>query len=157
MADYGGLDLQHALAMQQFMAVAYAHAQAQQQVAAVGAGGRRSLDAATAQIKRMVAERLENPVLADARAGPRIFIGKLNKDTSEQDVKDYFSKFGFVMDVYLPKSKDISLQHRGFGFVTFETDAAIQRVVQSGVHRLKGATIAIDIAMPKVAMDEDVC
>lgn len=40
------------------------------------------------------------------RAGPRIFIGKLTKETSEADVKDYFMRFGYVMDVYLPKSKD---------------------------------------------------
>ena len=37
------------------------------------------------------------------RAGPRIFVGKLTKETSEVDVKDYFGRFGFVMDVYLPK------------------------------------------------------
>jgi hypothetical protein len=43
-------------------------------------------------------------------------------------------------------------EHRGFGFVTFETEAAIQRVVSHGAHRLKGSTIAIDIAMPKVCM-----
>ncbi len=84
------------------------------------------------------------------RAGPRIFVGKLTKDTSEADVKDYFMRFGYVMDVYLPKAKDNKAEHRGFGFVTFETDAAIQRVVSHGQHRLKGSTIAIDIAMPKV-------
>lgn len=39
-------------------------------------------------------------------AGPRIFIGKLTKETTEADVKEYFMKFGYVMDVYLPKSKD---------------------------------------------------
>lgn len=38
-------------------------------------------------------------------AGPRIFVGKLNKDTSEQDVKDYFIRFGYVMDVYLPRGE----------------------------------------------------
>lgn len=42
---------------------------------------------------------------ASARAGPRIFVGKLNKDTSEADVKDYFGTFGFVMDVYLPRDR----------------------------------------------------
>ncbi|EFJ48141.1 hypothetical protein VOLCADRAFT_43575, partial [Volvox carteri f. nagariensis] len=83
-------------------------------------------------------------------AGPRIFIGKLTKDTGEADVKEYFMRFGYVMDVYLPKAKDNKAEHRGFGFVTFETDAAIQRVVSHGQHRLKGSTIAIDIAMPKV-------
>lgn len=88
--------------------------------------------------------------VAPVRAGPRIFIGKLTKDTSEADVKDYLMRFGYVMDVYLPKAKDNKAEHRGFGFVTFETDAAIQRVVSHGQHRLKGSTIAIDIAMPKV-------
>ena len=95
------------------------------------------------------------PLLPPAcRAGPRIFIGKLTKETSEGDVKEYFMKFGYVMDVYLPKSKDNKTEHRGFGFVTFETEAAIQRVVSHGTHRLKGSTIAIDLAMPKVDEDE---
>ncbi|GFR45925.1 hypothetical protein Agub_g7384 [Astrephomene gubernaculifera] len=117
-----------------------AAAAVQQMMAA--ATGRRSLDSTL--------KRLENPAIANARAGPRIFIGKLTKDTSEADVKDYFMRFGYVMDVYLPKAKDNKTEHRGFGFVTFETDAAIQRVVSHGQHRLKGSTIAIDIAMPKV-------
>ncbi|GIL87195.1 hypothetical protein Vretimale_14303 [Volvox reticuliferus] len=110
------------------------------------ASGRRSLDSTL--------KRMENPAIANARAGPRIFIGKLTKDTSEADVKEYFMRFGYVMDVYLPKAKDNKAEHRGFGFVTFETDAAIQRVVSHGQHRLKGSTIAIDIAMPKVEDSE---
>lgn len=102
------------------------------------AGGRRST---------------ENPAIQSVRNGPRIFIGKLTKDTTEADVKEYFGRFGFVMDVYMPKAKDNKAEHRGFGFVTFETDAAIKRVVGAGTHKLKGSTIAIDIAMPK--MEED--
>ncbi|GLC45344.1 hypothetical protein PLESTB_000312400 [Pleodorina starrii] len=121
-----------------------AAAAVQQMMAA--ASGRRSLDSTL--------KRMENPAIANARAGPRIFIGKLTKDTSEADVKEYFMRFGYVMDVYLPKAKDNKAEHRGFGFVTFETDAAIQRVVSHGQHRLKGSTIAIDIAMPKVEDNE---
>lgn len=59
------------------------------------------------------------------RAGPRIFVGKLGKDVSENDVKEYFSKYGYVLDVYLPKNKDNKSEHRGFGFITFETEQAI--------------------------------
>lgn len=47
-----------------------------------------------------------NPAIASARAGPRIFVGKLGRDTSEGDVKEYFQRYGYVMDVYLPKAKD---------------------------------------------------
>ena len=60
------------------------------------------------------------------RGGPRIFVGKLSKDSVEQDLADYFSQFGFVMDVYIPRSRENKKEHRGFGFVTFETEAAIK-------------------------------
>eukprot|EP00210_Caulerpa_lentillifera_P004774 g4558.t1 len=85
------------------------------------------------------------------RGGPRIFVGKLTKDTVEQDLADYFSKFGFVMDVYIPRSKENKKEHRGFGFVTFETDASIERTVAQGTHTLKGAVLAIDVAVPENA------
>lgn len=64
-------------------------------------------------------------------------------------MKEYFTKYGYVLDVYLPKSKDNKLEHRGFGFVTFETDAAVQRVVAQGTHKIRGSNIAIDVAVPR--------
>ncbi|RMZ52765.1 hypothetical protein APUTEX25_000884, partial [Auxenochlorella protothecoides] len=73
----------------------------------------------------------------------------LNKDTSEADVKDYFGTFGFVMDVYLPRDRANKREHRGFGFVTFETEASIQRVVAHGAHQIRGAFVAIDAAVPR--------
>ena len=101
------------------------------------------------------------------RGGPRIFVGKLSKDSVEQDLADYFSQFGFVMDVYIPRSRENKKEHRGFGFVTFETEAAIkvtsmspisnihlknmcvQRAISHGTHILKGANLAIDVAVPE--------
>lgn len=49
------------------------------------------------------------------------------------------TQFGYVLDVYMPRDKVKRNEHRGFGFVTFETSAAIQRVAQSGPHRIKCA------------------
>jgi hypothetical protein len=118
---------------------------------AAPSSNRKSLDSVLAPNAQRRSS--ENPAIQSVRAGPRIFIGKLTKDTSEADVKEYFGRFGFVMDVYMPKAKDNKAEHRGFGFVTFETDAAIKRVVGAGTHKLKGSTIAIDIAMPK--LDEE--
>ena len=60
------------------------------------------------------------------RGGPRIFVGKISKSTVEQDLADYFSQFGFVVDVYIPRSRENKKEHRGFGFVTFETEASIK-------------------------------
>lgn len=84
-----------------------------------------------------------------SRAGPRIFVGKLNRETSDQDVKDYFARFGYVLDVYLPRDRANKREHRGFGFVTFETEASIQRVVTHGPHYIRGSVSAIDSAVPR--------
>eukprot|EP00798_Chlamydomonas_sp_ICE-L_P000894 gene894-5690_t len=84
-------------------------------------------------LHNMSAAEIQASILSNGAAGPRIFIGKLTKETSEADVKEYFMKFGYVMDVYMPKSKDNKAEHRGFGFVTFETEAAIQRVVEEDI------------------------
>lgn len=53
----------------------------------------------------LAAPRTCTPRPRPAPAGPRIFVGKLNKETTEQDVKDYFIRFGYVMDVYLPRGE----------------------------------------------------
>jgi RNA recognition motif-containing protein len=82
-------------------------------------------------------------------ASNRIFVGKLNTRTSEKDVRDYFVQFGFVLDVYLPRDKTNKHDHRGFGFVTFETEGSIYRIVSSGPHQIKGSIIAIDSAVPR--------
>jgi RNA-binding protein Musashi len=47
-----------------------------------------------------------------------VFVGRLPADTTEGDLRDYFSTFGPLEDVYIPKAPH-SAQHRGFGFVTF--------------------------------------
>lgn len=83
------------------------------------------------------------------RNGPRIFVGKLSRETCEQDLRDHFTKFGYVMDVFMPRARDNKKEHRGFGFITFETGAAIQRVVAHGVHKIKDSVIAIDVAVPE--------
>mmetsp|Transcript_6972 Transcript_6972/g.13883 ORF Transcript_6972/g.13883 Transcript_6972/m.13883 type:complete len:539 (-) Transcript_6972:793-2409(-) len=89
-----------------------------------------------------------------ARAGPRLFVGKLARETTEMDLKNYFSQFGFVLDVYLPRDKTNKQEHRGFGFVTFETDAAIHRIQGIGNHTILGANIAIESAVPRTSVDE---
>lgn len=51
--------------------------------------------------------------------------------------QDYFKNFGYVMDVYLPRDKVNRSEHRGFGFVTFETEGAVMRISQHGQHQIK--------------------
>ena len=43
----------------------------------------------------------------------------------------------YVMDVYMPRDRMNRAEHRGFGFVTFETEAAILRVASYGGHMIR--------------------
>lgn len=47
----------------------------------------------------------------------KIFVGQLNSETNENSLKEYFSKFGTVIDVYFPVNN--SKQKHGYAYVTF--------------------------------------
>ena len=43
----------------------------------------------------------------------KVFVGRCTEDMTAEDLRDYFSKFGEVTDVFIPKP------FRAFAFVTF--------------------------------------
>jgi RNA-binding protein Musashi len=59
------------------------------------------------------------------------------------------SRFGYVLDVYMPRDRAHRAEHRGFGFVTFETATSLRRVAAASPHTLLGAALAIDTAVPR--------
>ena len=52
----------------------------------------------------------------------KLFVGRLPDSTTEGDLLDYFSKFGEVIDVYIPKPM------RGISFVTFASGEVAKKV-----------------------------
>ncbi|RVX21363.1 hypothetical protein CK203_001783 [Vitis vinifera] len=59
--------------------------------------------------------------------GKKIFVGRLPQEASAEDLRQYFGRFGRILDVYVPKDPKRS-GHRGFGFVTFAEDGVADRV-----------------------------
>ncbi|XP_047127070.1 TAR DNA-binding protein 43 [Hydra vulgaris] len=72
----------------------------------------------------------------------KLFIGRLPADTSEDDLRKYFSDYGELTDVYLPTP------FRGFGFVTY-AQADDAQIVLHKSHSLKGSRMNVTIAEPK--------
>ncbi|KAF3787590.1 putative RNA-binding protein [Nymphaea thermarum] len=85
-------------------------------------------------------------VLAAPRVEKKMFVGRIPLETTAEDLQAYFSQFGWVTDVYLPKDPK-KISHRGFGFVTFADEATAARVARVR-HFLHGREIAVDSASP---------
>jgi len=74
----------------------------------------------------------------------KIFVGRVSEDLTKQDLKDYFSKYGEVTDVFIPTP------HRAFAFVTFVDPAVAQELQDAGEdHLIKGCSVNISNATAK--------
>lgn len=72
----------------------------------------------------------------------KVFVGRCTEDMSANDLRDYFGKFGEVVDVFIPKP------FRAFAFVTF-ADSDIAQALCGEDHIIKGASVHISNAAPK--------
>lgn len=69
-------------------------------------------------------------------------MGRCTEDLTADDLKDYFSKFGEVTDVFIPKP------FRAFSFVTF-LDPEVAQSLCGEDHIVKGNSVFVSTAAPK--------
>lgn len=72
----------------------------------------------------------------------KVFVGRCTDDMNADDLRDYFSKFGEVTDVFIPKP------FRAFAFVTF-LDPEVAQGLCGEDHIVKGVSVHISNAAPK--------
>ncbi|PHU15013.1 hypothetical protein BC332_16218 [Capsicum chinense] len=77
-----------------------------------------------------------------------IFIGGLPQSLTEDDLKKYFSSFGDVMGHRIMLDRKTG-RSQGFGFVTFDNEEAVEKVLANGcMHELGGKQVKIERAEP---------
>lgn len=80
----------------------------------------------------------------------KIFVGGLPSTITEDGFRQYFESYGTVTDVVVMYDQNTQ-RPRGFGFITFETEDAVDRVLHKTFHDLNGKLVEVKRALPKEA------
>ncbi|KAH1057731.1 hypothetical protein J1N35_035796 [Gossypium stocksii] len=78
----------------------------------------------------------------------KIFVGGLSASLTEEEFKNYFERFGRITDVVVMHDS-LTNRPRGFGFVTFESEEAVENVMQKSFHELSNRLVEVKRAVPK--------
>ncbi|CAN0897618.1 Heterogeneous nuclear ribonucleoprotein 1 [Linum grandiflorum] len=78
----------------------------------------------------------------------KIFVGGLPPTLTEDGFRGYFETYGSVADVVVMYDQHTQ-RPRGFGFVTFDDEDAVDRVLHKTFHELNGKSVEVKRALPK--------
>ncbi|XP_032515987.2 heterogeneous nuclear ribonucleoprotein A1-like [Danaus plexippus] len=81
----------------------------------------------------------------------KLFIGGIKQDIEEEDLREYFSKFGEIISVSLVTEKDTG-KKRGFGFIEFDDYDPVDRICLQPSHKVKGRRLDVKKAISKTVM-----
>ncbi|XP_065862519.1 heterogeneous nuclear ribonucleoprotein 1 isoform X1 [Euphorbia lathyris] len=78
----------------------------------------------------------------------KIFVGGLASTVTDGDFKKYFEQFGNITDVVVMYDHNTQ-RPRGFGFITYDSEDAVDRVLHKTFHELNGKMVEVKRAVPK--------
>ncbi|KAJ8346353.1 hypothetical protein SKAU_G00277540 [Synaphobranchus kaupii] len=96
--------------------------------------------------------KLIDPKRAKAMKGKeppkKVFVGGLSPETSEDQIRDYFGKYGDIDSIELPIDTKTN-ERRGFCFVTYMEEEPVQKLLESRYHQVGSGKCEIKVAQPK--------
>ncbi|KAJ9103235.1 hypothetical protein QFC21_002658 [Naganishia friedmannii] len=90
---------------------------------------------------------------AEHAKSQKIFVGGLAPSVTNASLGEFFQQFGGVVDAHVMLDRETS-RNKGFGFVTFEDFAGVDRAMQAQNLILDGRPVEIKRAQPKHVRDQ---
>ncbi|VAH91508.1 unnamed protein product [Triticum turgidum subsp. durum] len=78
----------------------------------------------------------------------KIFVGGLASTVTEADFRTYFEQFGTITDVVVMYDHNTQ-RPRGFGFITYDSEDAVDKALFKTFHELNGKMVEVKRAVPK--------
>ncbi|GJQ08300.1 hypothetical protein GpartN1_g91.t1 [Galdieria partita] len=117
-------------------------------VADLVAGQPHVLDGRQVEAKKAV-PRAEVPTKNETTKNTKkLFVGGISPTCSNEEFLVYFENFGTVQDAHIMYDHQTG-KSRGFGFITFCSVEAVDKVFQTPRHIIKGKVVEVKIAEPK--------
>lgn len=77
----------------------------------------------------------------------KLFVGNLNYNASEDDLRNFFKSAGNIQNIEIVKDK-YSGQSKGFGFVEMSTPEEAQKAIELSGQELLGRALNVSMARP---------
>eukprot|EP00871_Galdieria_phlegrea_P004119 jgi/Galph1/4708/GphlegSOOS_G3332.1 len=112
------------------------------------AAKRHELDGRQVEAKKAVPKTEYPPKTQPVKPTRKIFVGGLPLSCSDEEFRDYFQKFGDVVEAHIMYDHQTG-NSRGFGFVTFSLEDSVDKVFEKSQHEIKGKSVEVKRAEPK--------
>lgn len=84
----------------------------------------------------------------ECEAMRKMFVGGINRETTDEVFFDYFSQFGNMTDKVIIRDPQTKAS-KGFGFITYDQSEGVENVFKSRPHIIDGKTLDAKRAMPR--------
>lgn len=80
----------------------------------------------------------------------KLYIGNISYDTDAGQLEEYFSQYGEVSNVYVPRDK-YSGEPRGFAFLAMKPEDAKRAIEESDGMEMNGRNVEVKLSLPRGA------